>query len=228
MKKVSLIIFYVMIFVLATCSVNAQCTNEEIDNLKKEANKIKVTYKHLGAVEVEGGVNEYNHFSLTFKNLGNDMYIKDAYGNLIKSDTDFDSIVIESQTGTYKYYIYSGKCGISLKALDIKLPRFNIYSLDSLCDGIDVEKFELCGKYYEYDVPYEIFKKKIEEFKKNTSNVEKINNKEEKKNFTYYINYFYNYIQDNLLYFSFGVGFILLFLIILLVIKNKKNRGVLK
>ena len=48
MKKIKYILFTFLILSLSILSANAKCTKEEINALKQETNKIKVTYKHLG------------------------------------------------------------------------------------------------------------------------------------------------------------------------------------
>ena len=109
MKKIKYILFTFLILSLSILSVNAECTKEEINTLKQEANKIKVTYKHLGAIEVEGGAKEYNHFTITFKNINEDFYISDVYNEKYEADKD-NSFSFETTTGSYKYFINSKKC----------------------------------------------------------------------------------------------------------------------
>ena len=45
MKKIKYILFTISILILGTLSVNAECTKEELNALKQEANKIKVTFR---------------------------------------------------------------------------------------------------------------------------------------------------------------------------------------
>ena len=44
MKPIKL--FLLMFLILFSSSVKAECTTKEINNLKKEADKITITYKH--------------------------------------------------------------------------------------------------------------------------------------------------------------------------------------
>ena len=55
---------------------------------------------------------------------------------------------------------------VKIGNINVKLPKFNSYSLDPLCDGINTDEFPLCSKYLEYQPSYETFVKKIEEYKK--------------------------------------------------------------
>ena len=76
MKKISYIIFTFLMLLLSTLSVSASCTKEELDTLKEEANKVKVTYKHLGSNANDDGVIVDYMFDLTFSNISTDMYIR--------------------------------------------------------------------------------------------------------------------------------------------------------
>ncbi len=228
MKKICYFVFTILFSCLLINCVNAQCTNDEISLLKKEADKIKVTYKHLGAVEVEGGLLEYNHFTLTFNKLTTDFNIKDDFGNLLDRDFNSNYITFESDTGTYKYYIISKKCDIILSTINVTLPRFNIYSLDPLCEGISGNDFALCGKYFEHEVSYEYFEKKINDYKRNTDNNKSDEKTAENINISYYLNYLYSYIKEKYVYFIFTFAFILIFFAFIIFIRRKKNRGVLK
>lgn len=228
MKKIIRLIFIIMLFSLLINYVYADCTNEEISSLKKEAEKIRVTYKHLGAVEAEGKTMEYNHFNLTFNNLSDDMYLKDDYGNIIENNFDFNYISFETQTGKYKYYIYSKNCGSILKIINVNLPRFNIYSLDPLCDGINSEDFALCGKYLEYDVSYDFFEKKVNDYRNALINEKGTDEIDEKRNISYYFNYLFSYILKYYIYFILAFIFVLIFIIFIFFVRRKKNRGVLK
>ena len=68
MKKIKYILFTFLILSLSILSAYAECTKEEINTLKQEANKIKVTYKHLGGIETAIGT-DYSRFKITVKNI---------------------------------------------------------------------------------------------------------------------------------------------------------------
>ena len=93
--------------------------------------------------------------------------------------------------------------------------------MDPLCKNIDGEKFPLCGKYYEYEVSYDSFKERVEHYRK-TYNID--NNSDNKSNF---FDIILDYIKSNVIYIVGGLVCVLFILIIVLVIRKKKNRGVL-
>lgn len=228
MKKIKYILFTILILILSTLSVNAECTKEELNTLKQEANKIKVTYKHLGAIEVEGGVKEYNHFTITFKNINEDFYMSDVYNGKYEIDKD-NSLSFETTTGSYKYFVNSKKCESKISEIRVKIPKFNTYSLDPLCKSIDSTDFPLCGKYYDYEVSYDTFKRKAEEYKM-AHEIKNDDSKNTNEQFSIKIilNKILEFITNYQIYIITALGILLLILIIIIIVSKKKKRGVLE
>ena len=229
MKKVKYVFFTLFIILsLGVVNVYAKCTDEEIKELTSLASKIKVTYKHLGAVETEDGAKEYDHFTVTFKYLNDDFYISDNYGEKYLLEENKDSLSFEALTGTHNYIVNSNKCETKISEIKVKLPRFNKYSLDPLCEGIDGNDFSLCSKYLDYDVSYETFKTKLENYKK--ENQIKNNTNEEVKKFSLknILSKITEFITKYQIYIIISLIVILIILIIIIVIKKKRKRGVLE
>ncbi len=221
MKKKYFVIVALIIF-LGIPIVNADCSNEEIELLKKEANKIKVTYEHMGKVETYDGPT-YNRFNVEITNIPDNFYIK------IYDDTKYTpengTVTKELLYGKWQIKVYSEKCEKEIDTISFKLPKFNMYSLDPLCKGIDGNDFPLCGKYYEYDVSYDSFKQRVEHYRithKIEDNTDEP--KEEKNNFDIIL----KYLNEYKVYISIGLGTILVITLIIILIKKKRNRGVLK
>jgi len=127
--------------------------------------------------------------------------------------------------GKWAIKIYSDKCDNVIDTITFRLPKFNIYSLDPLCKNIDGEKFPLCGKYYEYEVSYDSFKERVEHYRKTYNIDNNSDNKQvQKSNF---FDTILDYIKSNVIYIVGGLVCVLFILIIVLVIRKKKNRGVL-
>lgn len=230
MKQIKYILFSFLIIFLSIPSVNAQCTNEELNELKKEATKIRVTYKHLGSkVDEEGTIVDYM-FDLTFSNLTNDMYVRLDNESEEWKEINNNKIVINNiATGKYKFSIYSNTCQNKIGDINVKIPRFNSYSLDPLCDGIDGEDFSLCAKYLDYQPTYETFVKKVEEYKK-THDIKKEDNNTKRDNISLeqILNSVLRFITKNQLYIIIGLSLLLILLIVLIIIKRIKKRGVLE
>lgn len=229
MKRIKYILFTFLILFLYSSLALAECTNEELEELKQEANKIKVTYKHLGAVEVNG-VNEYNHFKITINNINEDF---DIYMIAYDIEIEKNGSTAEYELGTGKWTInvLSNKCGEIVRDIDFSLPTFNEFSLDPLCEGIDGEDFELCGKYYNsnYKISYDTFKRKVEEYRR-THEIKNEENNDIKESLSIKIilNKVLDVITNYQLYLIIFLGTLLMVLIIIIVIKKKRKRGVLE
>lgn len=229
MSKLKYIIFTILLFIFSFSYTYADCTKEELFSLSKEADKIMVTYKHLGAVEVEGGVLEYNHFLITFKNINKDLYIKTIYDEEIKVEDNSSTISFNTETGNYKYYIMSTKCGTSVSEIKVNIPRFNTYSLDPLCKGIDGDDFPLCGKYYNTYIDYDTFETKVTEYRKINKvanfDTNKSNNTTKENKISKITTNIVEFITKYQLYLLITLVVIL---IILLLLRKRRKRGVLE
>ena len=224
-KKVYSIMTLLMLLI-SIPFVKASCTNEELSELKKEARVIKVEYEHKGKTINEDGGEDYNKYNVDIINIPNDYYIIISDGLNYKLTPTDGKITRELVNGKWEIEVYSNKCEEVIDTITLRLPRFNIYSLDPLCKGIDGDKFPLCGKYYEYDVSYDSFKERVDHYRKTY----KINDTEEKpqtkdKN---YLNIILTFITDYKLYIAGALSIILIILIIVILIRKRRNRGVLK
>lgn len=217
-----------MIIVLSlysTC-VYADCTTEEINSLKKETEKIKITYKHLGEVTREDGSINYNDFLVTAKNIPNDVYVH-LYP---MTDSNFtlkdDSLQIVLTSGNWVYNLYSSKCDDIINEINVHIPTFNIYSLDPLCDGVDENLFKLCGKYYEYSVSREDFERRVNQYRL-IHNINNSSSLPEDKNNNIFDSVL-RFIRDYLVYFIILFGVIFIIFGISFYLKKRKNKNVLE
>lgn len=227
MNKLKNIFFTLIVFFSCMFCVNASCTDEELEILKKEANNIKVTYKHLGATIDDDGVIYYNRFEINVKDIRNDFYILVDTGNngTIKLSPIDNTIKEYFVNGTYTFDIYSNKCDNRIKQIKVHIPKFNIYSTDYLCEGIDADDFPLCGKYYEYDVSYDDFVVRVNDYR----NTHTINNDAiEESDESSLLNSILEYIIKYKIYFICLLVLLLIIFIVLLIITKRKKRSVLE
>lgn len=217
---------FAFVLFLSVCFVRADCTLDVLKGKRVGAGKIMVKYKHLGAVEDEDGITVYDRFMVTFVSVDDDLYIE-MFNNSYIRHPENNKIVDTFTTGTWNLNIYSSECGVPVGKLKLVLPRFNTYSLDPLCEGIDGEDFSLCGKYYNHYVDYEIFKKRVTSYRNShliDNNIS--DNSVESDKLLDFLNNAYHFVLNNLIYFCLFVG-LLVSIVIFIVIKKKKNRGVL-
>lgn len=221
MKKISYIFTILLSIILFISHVNAECTSEELNELKNKADKIRVTYEHLGAVDIGDGDVTYSLFNVNIKNIPVDFYVKYNDDKLLPEN----NLISKQMTfGKKEIIIYSNNCEEKLKTINFKLPRFNMYSLNPLCEGIDGDDFALCGKYYDYDVSYDNFVKRVTNYR-NTHDASK---NEETINEKSLLDEVLNIIKDNYLYIGIAFGIIMVVILLILLIKKRKKRGVLE
>ena len=156
-----------MLTIFSTNIVKAECTTEEENNIKKEIDKIEIVYKHLGEVTKEDGTKTYNEFMVTAKNIPDGVYVQLYPFTDEQFEESSEGLKLKLTTGTWHYYMYSEKCDKTLKDITVTLPKFNEYSLDPLCEGIDGEDFRYCNKYYDGEIPRETFERKVKERSEN-------------------------------------------------------------
>ena len=217
------IMITIIFFSIPICK--ADCSNEEIADLKKEVNKVKVEYEHIDDFETDDGEKDYNRFNVNIIIIPNNYYIMFDDGlnyKLVPTDGKITQIL---SNGKWTIKIYSDKCDNVIDTITFRLPKFNIYSLDPLCKNIDGEKFPLCGKYYEYEVSYDSFKERVEHYRKTYNIDNNSDNKQVQK--SSFFDTILDYIKSNVIYIVGGLVCVLFILIIVLVIRKKKNRGVL-
>lgn len=226
MKKNKYLLFAIMILFLNISYVNAECSDEELNQITKEIDKIEITYKHLGEVTKEDGSKVYNQFLVTAKNIPENVYVHLSPMTEENFDETTEDLKIKLTTGTWYYNMYSSKCEIVLDTITVKLPTFNIYSLDPLCEGIDGEDFKYCGKYYEYQIDRETFERKVKAYRiehkigqEDTTKVEKENN---------FFPKIVDILKDNYLYILGVAGVLLIITIIIIIISKKKKRKILQ
>lgn len=226
MKKNKYLLFAIMILFLNISYVNAECSDEEINQIIKEIDKIEITYKHLGEVTKENGSKVYNQFLVTAKNIPENVYVHLSPMTEENFDETTEDLKIKLTTGTWYYNMYSSKCETVVDTITVKLPTFNIYSLDPLCEGIDGEDFKYCGKYYEYQIDRETFERKVKAYRiehkigqEDTTKVEKENN---------FFQKILDILKDNYLYILSVFGVLLIITIIIIIISKKKKRKILQ
>jgi len=228
MNRSKYLIFFLVVLIMSFSSVYASCTNEEINNLKQEVNNVKITYKHLKDYEIDGETTN-NHFEVTIKNLPGDIYISLLDGNIKYTNIE-EEIKDIYTSGTWNFEFYSNKCNIKINEIKVKLPKYNPYSEEPLCEGIDGNDFPLCGKYYDYNVNYDSFETQVKHYRA-THKIEETkqdDNIKNKINIEEIINKIIDFIKTNYLYLIVVLVVVILITIIIIIVKKRKKRGVLK
>lgn len=222
MKNIRYLLFtMIMLFSYMFC-VQASCTDEELSTLKKKADDIKITYKHLGYVELEDGNAYYDRFDVNIKNVSDDFYIMFYDEKLVPTEGVIKETMV---TGSWNLMIYSNRCETQIDEIKFRLPRFNLYSMDPLCDGIDGDDFALCGKYYEYDVDYDNFVARVKYYR-TIHNITSDGSDSDSSNNIF--NLIFKYMSEYQIYIIVSLAVVLLILFIIITLMKRKKRGVLE
>lgn len=227
MKKIkhALLLTISLFFFIMLQAKAEECTKEELKSLESLADKIEITYRHLGEVTKEDGNKAYNEFMVTAKNLDG-FYVHLSpmtEENFIETEA---GLQIKLTTGTWTYTLYSKNCDTKIKDIEVKLPKFNIYSLDPLCEGIDADDFSLCSKYYNYEFSRETFERKVTAYRKENK-IDEVDSKREDKEFNI-INTILNYLNKYYIYIIAGLALLLLIIILIIIVKKRRRRTVLE
>ncbi len=223
MKKIIYILSIFTFMFSCILNVNASCTDDVLEQLEEEASNIKISYKHL---EDENGYSGYNNFEVTVSNLNDDLYIMitQLEKDLKLSSSDGENKAVFT-SGTWIFNVYSNMCEVKISEIEVELPKFNLYSLDPLCDGIDGSDFALCGKYYEYDVSYENFVERVKHYRitHNIDSNSRNGNAHENSFFDKVLEFVSKYYMVFL-----SITIAVLVLVIFVIVKKRKKRGVLE
>ena len=211
-NKIILLIISLSLFMPYT--IYADCTKEEIDNFKKIEDEYKVTYEFDKETKL---------YTLNLVNPDFDHYV---YNNDIFMDDKINISIVENNIikidgvipKKYEFIITgtNDNCTNTLKTINIELPKYNNYSEDPLCEGI--EEFVLCQQTYDKDIDYDTFVSRVELYKKNLktktdNSVEENEVKEESKIVTY--------IKDNI--FQIIIIIIFITMVIITIILTAKS-----
>lgn len=166
MKKI--VCLLVMFFVLTNVkALNYRgCDFSEIARMKSFINNINISYDYI--------MNEYPIFSITLNNIQPDVYfIDNATDREYRyQDTNYGEITIggytEGTSGKYKFYSANSMCyGVNLGSKYYKIPSYNPYYNDPLCDGLNIK---LCDKWVSINYTKDEFESLINEYKNRETN----------------------------------------------------------
>lgn len=154
------------IFMFQIHSVYAEgCTDSQITNLKELANTIQVDVE-FDRDSVAVGV--YNNNIVTIQNLSDDLYMmsKDYSIGIFPEDVVDGVITKNLASSTDTFQVYSVTCpNTVLRTIKLSMKQYNEYVDYEECDGIDGDELDVCGEFYETNISYEQFVKKVNDYK---------------------------------------------------------------
>ncbi len=197
MNKNKYLLFVLTLFILFSNTVNASCTEEEVNRFKELESQFKVTHYI-----------ENNKYVLKIYNPDPDVFKYE-----IKTTNKLNCEIIDINNskcigevnGEYNVSVksYDSNCTTAFNQEPIIITKYNNFSESELCDGI--ENFTLCNPDYDKELTEEEFISRVKTYKKglNKKNETKDDNSSDNNNNTNktkitLINNIIKYIQDHL------------------------------
>ncbi len=203
MRKIIILFSMIILFNINVCNVYAKCINEDIIKVTELSKNIQVNYEFVGEKSYDG-INQSYAVSFNFGDLENEVYAKEVNEKNLVFYKSNDGKIIDA--GSYNFDIYYNGCeGIKVNTINVDLKKYNKYSLRDECNGLQ-GKLDVCDEWYQGNVTENIFMNVINDY--------------QSKNFV--INE--NTIQKNIYWIIGGLGCFVVLLIIILVIRAKRNR----
>lgn len=221
MNKKKYFVLTTILFFSLLPKTYASCNQEEIDEFKKIEDDYKITYEFN---------KDTKDYTITLHQNDSEKYLyvfdeKINTNGTIGVDNNNNITISKMSPGEYVFEIVTDDNDYSceLKKIELKLLKYNIYSEDPLCNGI--EEFYLCQPYYEKDIDRETFESRVNTYKK-TKVEEENKNQEEEKEDKESKNKLLVYIQNNLYQVIIIAIFIILTIttIIVTIIQQRKSR----
>lgn len=212
MKKVLVILIS---FVLGICNGFALCSNSKLAQIKKEASNINfsIDYRQIG---------DNVYYDIYINNITENMYFEDnlKYEKYHYSDSYNGEFVLRDYDLTsFSFSFYgTGECeGKKLINKSMKLPIYNSYYKDELCNGLS--HLNVCKKWVNSFVGYDQFTETIEQYKHEEKNDES----EDERNIEVDSTFLDSVINFYVKYYYIILGLTIVTCIIIIVIYNKKN-----
>jgi len=225
--KLKYILIFILTFLFMVPDVNAEegyCDLNDYARIKNIVNKITITSEYA---KDENG-NDTGKFNLVIKDLTDELFIIDEITpkEYYFEDTENGTIIIKNVIDvTYKFTIYYKTCDDKLiKTITHKVPKYNYYANNPLCEGIKEEELNVCNRLYQGDLDDETFKKIVNNYKESIDiNNQEIN--EEKNNISNNANKVPNLLEKYYIYIIIGV--IVIVILVSATLINRK-RGALE
>jgi hypothetical protein len=165
--------FFLLIMVLSMAfrtdvfALSDACTQEEQVRLRQLANATQITYEFY-----EDVVNDITGFTVTINGFSPDFYVYDEakgiYFQYKNSTISTSSGFADGQTYVLPFFASDkSPCnGYQIMTKTVALPKYNIYSTDTLCKGH--ETYELCKKFTSVPIAsHKDFVQRLEQYIKN-------------------------------------------------------------
>ena len=214
--KVKYLLVMILMFLFMTPSVYATCGKNDMLRIKDIANEIKITAQY--AKDQNG--KDTGYYDLMITGLTNELYmVEEITKEEYYYNPDYDGVfyISDLQEGKYRFKVYYDTCDELVRTIVYKLPKYNHYANNPLCEGIEEDELDVCNRTYQLELTDELFEEKINEYK-NSFGLNNLEDDKQSNNIISFIKKYYIYI---------GIA-ILALIIIIISIVVKRRREVLE
>ena len=214
MKKI-LLVTIVSLIVNANV-IYAECTTKDKEYYESIKDKYNISYEFDKDTKAYKLYLTYGDDSAFFYEIEGDEI--EGSSDEVKDNT---LIISNLKPGDYIIRVVGGSetCNDTFKEETITLFKYNEYSFDPICEGI--EEFVLCSPTYDKEIDYDTFISRVNSYKKNKSAKDsKTDNKTEKITITEWLKNNSKYIIYGLI----GIAVIIIMIIIIKIIYNRERK----
>lgn len=220
MKKNKILLIVCLFFVYSNVLADDSCTTAELNRLKEAAKNVEFTHEYSVREERAidyGPIVKVVDYNVSVLNLPDDLRLKlSTDSNMTMPYTNFNEMVFDNgQSVSIKIVAYTANecAGKVVLTKTVKLPYFNVYSMNEAC--LTYPDFKYCSQYGKYNIDDDdVFEKELEEYKKSLSG--NGNNIEEPNDIK-------GFIEKYGLFIAVGSILIIVIVIVFLIIKRKKR-----
>lgn len=151
-RKILLIIFFVCLILPLDYTKADTCDDDDIERLRILAENVSIDHEYLGDESVS------NLYQISISGLTDELYVYTKEKDYTYEEAQEGVVKFNQIPGTYQFQVYSSTCpDILLSTKNVKLPKFNNYSLSKECKELKDYDLEVCDEWYQDQITDEIF-----------------------------------------------------------------------
>lgn len=215
--KIKYLFVAIFSFLFINPDVYAICGKQDMLRIKEIANNVTFTVQY--DKDEEG--KDTGLYNIVIDGLTEELYLIDESNperEYWYDSTNGGKLLFEDlNDGKYEYTILYKNCDPGeVRTVAMNVLKYNHYANDPLCDGIEETELDVCSRAYQGTLTDEIFKEKVEQYKKSLSlnSVSKENSDNSSNGIIDNLKRYYIYII---------IGLVLITTVTIIMVVNKKR-----
>ena len=172
-KYYKILLLFIILFI-GSISVKAEekCSDDKINQLKKQIEKVSLV-SNFDDDALKDGILDAN--IITLYDLPRGFFVRNEdYSVIFDASEIVDGSITKSVGLVNKNFgVYSEECPNQvLKEFKVEVKRINPFYNSTQCEGIKEGELDVCDKFYDKEISYKSFLRKVEKYKKNNNIVD--------------------------------------------------------